>query len=422
MDLASFNAQLIDFLDTSPTAYHAVAQMSERLRAAGFQALDETRTWVLEANRRYFVVRGGALIAFTYPADTAGGYLMLGAHTDSPHLKIKPNPTVHKEGITQLSVEPYGGLLINPWFDRDLSIAGNVQFLDEALRLQECLIDLKEPVATIASLAIHLDPNANKERSVNLQKEILPLLTCNPKFDLYDTLLAHIDPALHPKKILSHDLSLYDTQKARIIGFEREFIASSRLDNLLSCFVNLQSLLHVRPDQAVMMAALDHEEVGSASTSGAAGAFMEQVIMRIYPHSEERIRAMRRSLLLSCDNAHAVHPNFADKHESEHKPRIGGGVVIKHNANQRYATGTLGASLFKLALERADEPYQLYTNRSDMGCGSTIGPICATRLGVETLDVGLPTLGMHSIRELAGVRDAFGLWRTVLALADGRNA
>ncbi len=421
MECASFNHKLLDFLDASPSAYHAVAQMGAQLRAAGFEELDERESWQLQEGKCYYTLRGGALIAFTYPSSRDKGYLLLGSHTDSPHLKIKPNPTLHKEAITQLSVEPYGGVLINPWFDRDLCIAGKVQFTDEAGALQSCLIDLKEPVATIASLAIHLDQNANKERSVNLQKEILPLLTCNPQFDLYETLLTHIDPALRPKKILSHDLSLYDTQKARIIGFEREFIASARLDNLLSCFVNLQSLLHVSPELPVMMAALDHEEVGSESSSGAAGSFMEQVLSRIYPQNEAHIRASRHSLLLSCDNAHAVHPNFADKHESEHKPRMNGGVVIKHNANQRYATGTLGASLFKLAADRADEPFQLFVNRSDMGCGSTIGPICATRLGIETLDVGLPTLGMHSIRELAGVRDAFGLFRIILALADGRN-
>jgi len=413
-----FNSDLFNFLDASPTPFHAVSRMRSILLEAGFEELHETVSWSLREGMRYFCIRNGSsLIAFTYPKMVQPGYLLLGAHTDSPNLKIKPNPIQHKEGVTQLAVEPYGGVLINPWFDRELSIAGKVVGVDAQGKVCESLVDLEAPVAIIPSLAIHLDPTANKERSVNLQTDIAPLLTCNEKFDFDAMLKKASNPEL--ASVLSYELSLYDVQRAGYVGFERDFIASARLDNLLSCFVNLQTLLQADPESAVMIFCSDHEEVGSESSSGAAGPFLEQLLRRLYANPETYTQMIRNSLMVSCDNAHAAHPNFSEKHEPGHKPRMNGGAVIKINANQRYASNAFSIARFAKAAQDVDVAIQRYVTRSDMGCGSTIGPITATRLGIETVDVGLPTLAMHSIRELAGSKDAFELVKILLKLSRG---
>ncbi len=415
MNKKRFNNQLLQFLDNSPTPYHAVWQMKKALHVKNFKELKEEEPWNLQEGKKYFVTRNdSSIIAFTYPKNRKK-YLMMGAHTDSPNLKIKPNPLIQKEGLVQLAVEPYGGLLINPWFDRDLSIAGKVIVSDENNTLQEHLIDFQTPLAVISSLAIHLDKSANKERSVNMQEDIAPILTCKGDFDFEQMILKEL--RLLTCKLVSYDLSLYDTQKASFIGVQKEFIASARLDNLLSCYVNLQTLLHVNKEDAVLMVCSDHEEVGSESTTGASGPFLEHVLRRIEKEQESYIAMLRTSLLVSCDNAHASHPNFSDKHEPNHKPQMNQGVVIKVNSNQRYASNVLSISQFIQAAK--ESKIQKYVTRSDMGCGSTIGPISATRLGIETIDVGLPTLAMHSIRELAGSDDAIELCEILLRLARG---
>jgi aspartyl aminopeptidase len=415
MNKKRFNNQLLQFLDNAPTPYHAVEQMKKALHVKGFKELHEKSSWKLIEGEKYFVTRNdSSIIAFTYPKNRKK-YLMMGAHTDSPNLKIKPNPLIKKEGLVQLAVEPYGGLLINPWFDRDLSIAGKVIVSDNKDILREHLIDFKIPLAIISSLAIHLDKTANKERTVNMQNDIAPILTCKDSFDFEQMILKEL--RLSQSKLISYDLSFYDTQKASFVGLEKEFIASARLDNLLSCYVNLQTLLHVKKNEAVLMLCSDHEEVGSESTTGAAGPFLEQVLRRIERSEESYIQMLRESLLVSCDNAHAAHPNFSDKHEPNHKPQMNQGVVIKINSNQRYASNVLSISRFIQA--SAEAKIQKYVTRSDMGCGSTIGPITATRLGIETIDVGLATLAMHSIRELAGSEDAYKLCEILLRLARG---
>jgi aspartyl aminopeptidase len=250
---------------------------------------------------------------------------------------------------------------------------------------------------------------------INTKNDIAPVLTCKDDFDFDEMILQKI--SYKAKELISYDLNLYDTQKASYVGVEKEFIASARLDNLLSCFVNLQTLLHVKKDEPVLMFCSDHEEIGSESTTGAAGPFLEQVLSRILPDNEQRIATFRQSLLISCDNAHAVHPNFSDKHEPNHKPQMNSGVVIKINSNQRYASNITTISRFIQAAK--DKKIQKYVTRSDMGCGSTIGPISATRLGIETIDVGLATLAMHSIRELCGVDDAYDLYEILIELSHG---
>ncbi|MBA1438491.1 MAG: M18 family aminopeptidase [Epsilonproteobacteria bacterium] len=418
MDKQDFNEGLLGFLDASPTPYHATQNMAGMFLNAGFIELDERDEWKLKYGKSYFVRRNNSsIIALTYPKD-AKNYLMVGAHTDSPNLKLKPNPVIKEHGVVKFGVESYGGLLLNPWFDRDLSLAGSVSFTDGQNRLQNALIDVQKPIAIIPSLAIHLDDKANKDRSVNKQTDICPVVTCSDDFELDNFLKEQLQLLGYDdvQEILAHDLSLYDTQKASFVGFQDEFIASSRLDNLLSCYVGMLSLCSIDPNKAMLFVANDHEEVGSDSTSGAGGSFLEATLKRMSRSDEHFTQMMRSSLMISADNAHAIHPNYPNKHDTNHAPIINKGVAVKINANQRYASNITTVSKFLLGAKKAQEDVQKFVTRSDMGCGSTIGPITATKLGVETIDVGLPTWGMHSIREVCGSDDAYGLYKIFTGL------
>ena len=417
MNIDDFNTGLLGFLDASPTPFHATRNMSMMCANAGFVQLDETEKWELEKGQKYFVTRNdSSIIAFTYPGSDE--YIMMGAHTDSPNLKLKPSPVIEKNGLVQLGVEPYGGLLMNPWFDRDLSIAGRVAYKDTKGELKEALIDVQKAIAVIPSLAIHLDKEANKGRSVNAQTDIVPVVTSGEfNFDEWIGWALNKEGHTDFKSLLSHELSLYDTQKGSFVVLHDDFVASARVDNLLRCYVSLLTICSVNTTQPYLMVCSDHEEVGSESTSGAAGSFLESVLRRMTPDFESYTQLTRKSMMVSCDNAHAVHPNFSAKHDDNHDPRINEGVVIKVNANQRYASNTKTISRFVLAAEEQDIKLQEFVTRSDMGCGSTIGPITATRLGLETIDVGLPTFAMHSIRELAGSKDAHQLYTILLGLS-----
>ena len=412
-----FNQQLCAFLDASPTPFHAVSSMVALLSDAGFSELSDDHSWSLKKGGKYYVVRNGSsIVAFVNGSEAVSkvGVRIVGAHTDSPCPMLKPQPEIEKGGFSQLGVEIYGGALLNPWFDRDLSIAGRVVYKDANQELKQTLVNFKEPVATIPSLAIHLDRNANKDRTINPQTDIPPILNLNlgnHKSQSFRDLLQQ--QFLTAKdQVLDFELCLYDTQPAAMVGLEKEFLASGRLDNLLSCFVATQALINANGTQTCIMACNDHEEVGSVSAVGADGPFLESVIERIaaYESSELDISAvMDKSLLISCDNAHAVHPNYMDKHDAGHLPSINGGPVIKTNVKQRYATNSVTSSLFKQLCEQANVPVQQFVSRADMGCGSTIGPISSSRLGVATIDVGIPQLAMHSCRELTGSKDSLRL-------------
>jgi len=416
MNKQDFNEGLLGFLDASPTPFHATQNMSLMLQNAGFIQLKEEEPWQLEKGQKYYVTRNDAsVIAFTYPKNS--NYTMIGSHTDSPTLKLKPHPVIKEHGVVKFGVEPYGGLLLNPWFDRDLSLAGKVAYLDNQDQIQETLINVKKPIAIIPSLAIHLDRNANEERTINKQTDISPILSTNEDFSMEEFLAWQLNQneIQDIKSIYASELSFYATQKASFVGLRDDFIAAPRLDNLLSCYVSLVTICSVDNNEPMLLVASDHEEVGSESTSGAAGSFLENTLKRMYPNYDEYMKMIRTSILISTDNAHAVHPNYADKHDRNHSPLINKGAVIKINSNQRYASNTTTISRFMNIAQKAGEPYQQYVTRSDMGCGSTIGPITATRLGIETLDVGLPTYAMHSIRELAGSEDAYSLYKILLA-------
>ncbi|MAT94194.1 MAG: M18 family aminopeptidase [Halioglobus sp.] len=417
-----FNAQLCAFLAASPTPFHAVAAMSAQLRQAGFEVLREGDSWSLQPGGRYFITRNdSSIIALVVGRDSSPteGLRMVGAHTDSPCLMVKPSPEVVRNGYFQLGVEVYGGALLNPWFDRDLSLAGRVGYQCEQGRLRSALVDFRRPLAVIPSLAIHLDREANSKRSVNAQSHLPPLLCRleeggSPDFrSLLRSRLEEEHPDRSVQQVLDYELSFYDTQAPAVIGLEGDFIASARLDNLLSCFTAMQALLQADGSHSALLVCNDHEEVGSQSAAGAQGPFLKQFIGRLARDENERAAMLERSMLISTDNAHGIHPNYAERHDENHGPLLNAGPVIKVNASQRYATNSQTSSLFRMLCAEEDVPVQTFVVRSDMGCGSTIGPITAGVTGVQTLDIGVPTFAMHSVRELAGSADAWNLSRVL---------
>jgi len=415
---AVFNQALLGFLDASPTPFHAVQQMTDLLDLSGFQALDERTVWQLAPGAGYYTVRNGSsIIAWRQPTDYKGfskGFRFTGAHTDSPCLKVKPQPEMLRQGYFQLGVEVYGGVLLNPWFDRDLSLAGRVTVRDTQGQLVSHLINFDKPVAIIPSLAIHLDREANSARSINAQTFLPPILgQLTSKADFRALLKQHLtDQGVdNLDAVLDYELAFYDCNKAALVGLDQEFICSARLDNLLSCFIGLQALLASAAGPGQVLICNDHEEVGSASACGAQGPLLSQWLERVLPAEVNRYEVLANSLFISADNAHGVHPNFADRHDDNHGPQLNKGPVIKINANQRYASNSETSALFRHLAEQVGVPVQSFVVRSDQGCGSTIGPIVATETGIPTVDVGVPQFAMHSIRETAGSDDARNLAR-----------
>ena len=417
---------LIEFIKSSPTPFHAVATMSAMLDEQGFQQLNESEAWTIEQPGRYYVTRNdSSIIAFSVANDLVeNGVRMVGAHTDSPCLKVKPNPEIVKNGYLQLGVEVYGGALLNPWFDRDLSLAGRVSFLDKNDELNNVLIDFQQAIAIIPSLAIHLDREANNERKINAQTDIPPVIMklpddekhkdAKPDFrELLAKLVAKQYPDANVARVLEYELCFYDVQAPAVIGLHQDFIAGARLDNLLSCYTGLLALLKAGENQNCLLVCNDHEEVGSVSSAGAQGTFLNSVLERLTVSSENMARMMDRSVLISADNAHGVHPNYADRHDDNHGPIINQGPVIKTNANQRYASNSETSAMFRNLCDQADVPVQAFVVRTDMGCGSTIGPLTAAGIGVKTIDVGVPSFAMHSIREMAGRWDGYYLYRAL---------
>ena len=416
------NQGLIDFLKASPTPFHATRSLAQRLQAAGFRPLDEREPWHTEPGGRYYVTRNdSSIIALRlgHRPPLEGGLRLVGAHTDSPCLRVKPQPELQRQGFLQLGVEVYGGALLAPWFDRDLSLAGRVTFR-EGGKVQSLLIDFEQPIAVIPNLAIHLNREANQGWAINAQNELPPILAQVSGDERADfrALLADrlaVEHGIAADAVLDYELSFYDTQSAALIGLNQDFIAGARLDNLLSCYAGLQALTEAEGDETCVLVCTDHEEVGSCSACGADGPFLEQVLRRVLPEGDAFVRTIQKSLLVSADNAHGVHPNYADRHDGNHGPKLNAGPVIKVNSNQRYATSSETAGFFRHLCLAEEVPVQSFVVRSDMGCGSTIGPITASQLGVRTVDIGLPTFAMHSIRELAGSHDLSHLVKVLAA-------
>lgn len=411
-------ADLLAFLRDSPTPFHAVESALTRLEAAGFRRLREGEAWSPLAPGRYvFPHAGSALLAFVVPAaKRISGFRIVGAHTDSPNLRLKPTPEYKKEGYAQLGVEVYGGPLLNSWLDRDLSISGRV-FLggDGPGRTTTRLVRFDKPMVRVAQLAIHLDRDVtDKGLVLNKQEHLAPIfgLARDGAADLTAMLAAHL--GVDKTKILGTELMLHDTVAPTLGGREDELVFSARLDNLAMCHAAIRALLDAAPaaeaGEVIPVAALfDHEEVGSETHAGAQSGFLPRALERMISQGgssrEDFHRALAGSLCVSADMAHAVHPNYDGRHEPRHKPVLNGGPVIKVNAQQRYATSGATAALFRDLCARAEVPVQHYAHRTDLPCGSTIGPITSTLLGIRTVDVGNPMLSMHSIRELGGAKD-----------------
>ncbi len=413
---------LFSFVDQSPTAFHVTANAVAALEEAGFHRLNETDSWQGLGPGKYCVVRNdAALIAFTLIGTTENALplRMAGAHTDSPALRVKPQPMQLHQGCLQLGVEMYGGALLASWFDRDLSLAGRVGWCARDGLVRSSLIDWQRPIAIIPSLAIHLDRDANNTRSINKQTDLAPLLglsAASAPPTLAEWITARLvaqSPEMPVETVLDFDLFFYDTQPLARVGMNGEFLVGPRLDNQLSCHALMQALIRAETPQNCLIVLSDHEEVGSVSVSGAQGSFLSAVLDRLYPDPECRRRVLAGSFFISADNAHAVHPNCDAKHDPDHAPRLNQGVVIKTNANQRYATNGLTASLFRRLCHMAEVPCQPFVMRNDMACGSTIGPLIAAATGVATVDVGVPQLAMHSLRETAGHLDGWYLMRVL---------
>lgn len=426
-----YNASLFRFIKKSPTQFHAVSNMAEKLDQNGFNQLKEENSWNLEKKNRYYVMRNNSsIIAFVMgenePWET--GIKIVGAHTDSPCLRIKPVPELKCNSMTSLSVEIYGGVLLNTWFDRGLNLAGRVTCLVQKKNVKEnefltsLLINFNGQVAVIPSLAIHLDREANKNKSVNPQFDVSPLFYLDGfsnKTSFKEILLGQAQkeyPDILIKKVFDFEMSFSNGEPPCYTGLNQEFILGPRLDNLLSCHAGLKSLIAADTKNSSMLVCTDHEEVGSESIAGARGSFLTSILARISQTPERIGRTAAKSMMISWDNAHAVHPAHGERHDVNHLPKINKGPVLKINASLRYASNSESSAIFKFLCKKANTPLQTFVMRSDMPCGSTTGPLISSKTGIKTVDAGAPTLAMHSISELTGIYDPYMVFKVTSQL------
>jgi len=422
---------LCAFIDASPTPFHACAEVAARLSRAGFRRLRETESWgdpararAAPSNGKCFVVRGASLVAWAEPegAEPGRALRLVGAHTDSPNLRIKPRSDTARAGLCQLGVEVYGGVLLNSWLDRDLALAGRAWIRGPSAP-EERLFALERPLLRVPQLAIHLNREITTDGLLlNAQVHMNPLVAVDtgsvPRFrELLGAALG-----VEPAHVLAWDAMCLDAQGARLVGLDEQFISAARLDNLCSCFAGMSALLERVADPAplehvLVLALFDHEEVGSTSSRGAQSAFVRDVLERAIlargGGREDYHRAVAGAFCVSADMSHATHPNYPEKHEPDHPVRMNSGPAIKLNVSQRYASEGETEAVFLDACERGGVPCQRYVHRNDMPCGTTIGPLTAANLGLRTVDVGNPQLAMHSARELCGAHDP---WFLVQAL------
>ncbi|MFH9349449.1 M18 family aminopeptidase [Kitasatospora sp. NPDC017646] len=420
---------LITFLGTSPSPYHAVASAAERLEKAGFRQVAETDAWDGTAGGRY-LIRGGALIAWYLPAGAgpATPFRIVGTHTDSPNLRVKPVPDTGSAGWRQVAVEIYGGVPLNTWLDRDLGLSGRLALKDGTARL----VQLDEPLLRVPQLAIHLDRQVNDGMKLDRQRHLTPIWGLGPVDE--GSLIAYVAEraGLAAEDVAGWDLMTHDVQPASYLGRDRELLAGPRLDNLLSVHAATAALAAVAVAVAEgevtlpyipVLAAFDHEETGSESDTGAQSPLLGNVLDRtIHARGgspEDRARALAGTVCLSSDMGHAVHPNYSERHEPGHHPLPNDGPILKVNVNNRYATDGVGRAVFAAACEKAGVPWQTFVSNNAMPCGTTIGPITAARLGIKTVDCGIAALSMHSARELCGAEDPYLLASAIKAFLEG---
>ena len=402
--------KLLDFIEKSPTAFQAVDEMQKRLTENGFEVLSEKEYWKLVPGGKYLVTRNNsALIAFCIPEKESRVFHIMASHSDSPSFKIKENPEIKVDNsYVKLNVEKYGGMLMAPWFDRPLSVAGRV-IIRRNGGLKEKLINIKRDLVMIPNLAIHMNREANNGVAYNPQKDLQPLFAAG---NTDRTLLEIIAEQTGVKKedIISHDLFLYNRMPGTIWGADKEFVSSARLDDLQCAFASMEGLLRAQNYGSIAVhCVMDNEEVGSGTKQGAASTFLKDTLLRINMGLgrtyEEYLMTLAGSFMVSADNAHALHPNYTDKTDPTNHPVLNKGIVIKFNANQKYCTDAVSAAIFKELCTKAGVPYQTFVNRSDIVGGSTLGNISNTQVPMNTVDIGLPQLAMHSPYETAGVKD-----------------
>jgi aspartyl aminopeptidase len=417
---------LMSFLTVSPTPYHAVATAAERLEKAGFRQVAETDAWDGTSGGKY-VLRGGAIIAWYVPegAEPHTPFRIVGAHTDSPNLRVKPLPDTGAHGWRQVAVEIYGGPLLNSWLDRDLGLAGRLSLRDGTNRL----VNIDRALLRVPQLAIHLDRSVSAEGlKLDKQRHLQPVwgLGDAREGDLISFL--EEESGLPAGEVTGWDLMTHSIERPSYLGRDKELLAGPRMDNLLSVHAGTAALAAVATADAQLsyipvLAAFDHEENGSQSDTGADGPLLGGVLERsVYARGgsyEDRARAFAGTVCLSCDTGHAVHPNYAERHDPTHHPRAGGGPILKVNVNNRYATDGSGRAVFAAACEKAGVPFQSFVSNNSMPCGTTIGPITAARHGIRTVDIGVAILSMHSARELCAADDPFLLANALVAFLEG---
>ena len=418
---------LVDFINASPSSYHVVRNIKAALIKNGFTELKVENKWDLRSATKYFISKNeSALIAFITGKGKIeeNGFKIVAAHTDSPSIKIKPSPEISvKDKYLKFNTEIYGGATLATWFDRPLSIAGRISLASEdALKPISKYVNIKQPFCIIPNLAIHLNREINNGLKIENQKMMLPLVSViNEQFNKEDFLnnIIASELKIDAKKIIDFDLNLYEFEKGRLTGLENEFISSGKLDDLAMVHAGIQALIDSKPTEATqVMVCLDNEEIGSVTKQGAGSPFLRDLLQRITYQFKNNVesfyRALSHSFLISADMAHALHPNYVEKHDPVNLPIINGGPVIKINANQKYTTDSDSSAVYEMICRKAGVPVQKYVNHSDIKGGGTLGAISTTQLDIRSVDIGNPMLAMHSIREFGGVYDHFWVMKSFL--------
>lgn len=406
----SISKELLEFIKSSPSCFHTIQTIKEKLNENGFTEISENEKWQLAEGGKYYVSRNGSsLAAFKIPDGSFSSWRIIASHSDSPTFKIKENPEItDADHYVRLNVERYGGMTYSPWLDRPLSVAGRV-IIKSGDSYEAKLVDVDRDLLLIPNIAIHMNHGINEGYKYSPQKDLLPIYSDISGKDTFADVIAQ-SAGVEKESILSHDLFLYNRQPGTLWGASEEFISSPKLDDLQCAFASLKGFIESDPQKnCALYCIYDNEEVGSGTKQGAASTFLKDVLSRIslcLGHTaEDHLIALSRSFMISADNAHAAHPAHMDKADPVNKPYINEGIVIKYNADQKYCTDGFSAAHFKDLCLRADVPFQTFTNRSDISGGSTLGNISSTQVAVSAVDIGLPQLAMHSPYETAGVKD-----------------
>ena len=405
----SITEAMLQFIEESPTAFHAAANVEALLLENGFEKLENLAEGALVPGGSYYTMQNGsAVLAVKIPENPAKGFRIAASHSDSPSLKIKENPEMVENGYVKLNVELYGGALLAPWFDRPLSVAGRV-IVKENGQICEKLVTVDKDMLMIPNLAIHMNREANSGYKYNVQKDLLPLYGLESAKGTFFKTVAEA-AGVAEEEILGHDLFLYNRMPGTIWGGEEEFVSAPRLDDLQCAFSSMEGLIAGKNEKSICVhMVMDNEEVGSGTKQGAASTFLRDTLLRINlglgRSYEDYLISLAKSFMISADNAHAIHPNYPEKADPVNRPHINGGIAVKYNANQKYCTDGISAAMFKDLCKEAGVACQVYVNRSDVAGGSTLGNISNTQVALNTVDIGLPQLAMHSPYETAGVKD-----------------